>query len=169
MDIFYRPIGVIRSPFTDPESMPVQPVGAESARGVIEVDPSYEEGLRDLEASPISILIYHFHKSRPCRLTITPFLDTQSSRPLLDARAVATQSDRPVDRGVARRRGQSPFRREARHTRRDAASRHQALCARIRQPARRSRRDGSKRLGAPPRPNSRTAASRRESVKLGTR
>jgi tRNA-Thr(GGU) m(6)t(6)A37 methyltransferase TsaA len=86
MDILYRPIGVIRSPFTDPESMPVQPIGAESARGVIEVDPSYEEGLRDLDGFTHLILIYHFHKSRPCRLTITPFLDTQS-RGLFSTRA----------------------------------------------------------------------------------
>ncbi len=86
MDIHYRPIGVVRSPFADPESMPVQPVGVESARGVIEIDPSYEEGLKDLEGFTHLILLYHFHKSGPCRLTITPFLDTQR-RGLFSTRA----------------------------------------------------------------------------------
>jgi tRNA-Thr(GGU) m(6)t(6)A37 methyltransferase TsaA len=78
MDILYRSIGVIRSPFKDLHSMPVQPVGAESARGAIELDPSYQEGLKDLDGFSHLILIYHFHRSRPCSLTITPFLDTES-------------------------------------------------------------------------------------------
>lgn len=86
MDIHYRPIGVVRSPFADPESMPVQPVGVDSACGVIEIDPSYEEGLKDLEGFTHLILLYHFHRSGPCRLTITPFLDTQR-RGLFSTRA----------------------------------------------------------------------------------
>ncbi len=76
MDILYRSIGVIRSPFTDPESMPVQPVSANSARGEVEIDPCYQEGLKDLDGFTHLVLIYHFHKSRPYRLTLTPFLDT---------------------------------------------------------------------------------------------
>ncbi len=78
MDILYRSIGVIRSPFTELESMPVQPVGARNARGTVEVDPSYQDGLKDLEGFSHLILIYHFHRSRACSLTVTPFLDTES-------------------------------------------------------------------------------------------
>ena len=78
MDILYRSIGVIRSPFTSIESMPVQPIGAGSARGAVEIDPPYQEGLKDLEGFSHLILIYHFHKARACSLTVTPFLDTQA-------------------------------------------------------------------------------------------
>jgi tRNA (adenine37-N6)-methyltransferase len=86
MDIFYRSIGVIRSPFTELESMPVQPVGVGSAQGTVEIDPAYQEGLKDLEAFSHLILLYHFHKSRACSLTVTPFLDTQA-RGLFSTRA----------------------------------------------------------------------------------
>lgn len=78
MDILYHPIGVIRSPFTSVGSMPVQPVGAGGAQGAVEVDPLYQEGLKDLGGFSHLILIYHFHKARPCSLTVTPFLDTQA-------------------------------------------------------------------------------------------
>jgi tRNA-Thr(GGU) m(6)t(6)A37 methyltransferase TsaA len=78
MDLLYRPIGVIRSPFKEIEFMPVQPIGADSACGVIEVDPLYQEGLKDLEGFSHLILIYHFHRSRAFDLTVTPFLDTES-------------------------------------------------------------------------------------------
>ncbi len=78
MDILYRSIGIIRSPFTSVESMPVQPVSDQSARGVVEINSAYQEGLKDLEGFSHLILIYHFHKARAPSLTVTPFLDTQA-------------------------------------------------------------------------------------------
>ncbi len=86
MDIFYHSIGVIRSPFTELESMPVQPIGAGNARGTVEVDPSYQDGLKDLEGFSHLILIYHFHRSRACSVTVRPCLDRES-RGLFAARA----------------------------------------------------------------------------------
>ncbi len=70
------PIGTIRSPFTDPEGMPIQPVGAPSVRGQVEVLPAYQDGLRDLDGFSHVILLYLFHRSRGFELKVVPFLDT---------------------------------------------------------------------------------------------
>ncbi len=72
----FRPVGIIRSPFTDTKGMPVQPPGARSVRGTVEVFPEYAEGLRDLEQFSRIILLYHLHACRRCELTVTPFLDS---------------------------------------------------------------------------------------------
>jgi tRNA-Thr(GGU) m(6)t(6)A37 methyltransferase TsaA len=76
MEISYRPIGVIHSPFTEIEGMPIQPSGAVGIRGSVEVFPAYQEGLNDLEGFSHIILIYHFHRSEDFKLTVTPFLDS---------------------------------------------------------------------------------------------
>ena len=43
-----RPIGVIKSPFEEPEGMPIQPSGAAGIKGSVEVLPEYADGLQDL-------------------------------------------------------------------------------------------------------------------------
>ena len=71
----YRPIGVIKSPFKDPKGMPIQPVGAKGVSGTIEMQPEYEDGLKDLDGFSHIILIYHFHLSEGYSLQVKPFLD----------------------------------------------------------------------------------------------
>lgn len=78
MSILLNPIGVIHSPFTDPTSMPIQPVSENSAAGTVEVFAEFEEGLKDLDGFSHIILLYHFHRSRPHSLSVTPFLDTEA-------------------------------------------------------------------------------------------
>lgn len=46
--ISYTPIGVIRSPFTEPAGMPIQSVAVTGVAGTIELIPTYQEGLQDL-------------------------------------------------------------------------------------------------------------------------
>ena len=77
MDITYRPIGIIHSPFTDIAGMPIQPRGAASVPGTVEVGPEFAAGLQDLEGFSHVILLYHFHRVQEARLTVTPFLDAQ--------------------------------------------------------------------------------------------
>lgn len=72
-----EPIGIIHSPFTDVENMPVQPRGAEGVTGFIRIEEQYVEGLKDLEGFSHVYLIYLFHKAGKTRLTVTPFLDTR--------------------------------------------------------------------------------------------
>lgn len=73
--IVFEPIGIVRSPFTDPKGMPIQPMGARNVEGRAELRPELAEGLRDLDGFSHVILLYHFHRAGPARLTVTPFLD----------------------------------------------------------------------------------------------
>ena len=51
MDITYRPIGTIHSPFTDIAGMPIQPTAAHGIRGHIELIKEFEPGLKIWQVS----------------------------------------------------------------------------------------------------------------------
>ncbi|HQK77681.1 MAG TPA: tRNA (N6-threonylcarbamoyladenosine(37)-N6)-methyltransferase TrmO, partial [Candidatus Hydrogenedentes bacterium] len=70
-------IGVIHSPFTKLEGMPIQSAGARDVEGTVEVRPEYAEGLRDLEGFSHVYLIYWFHRAQRTELSVVPFLDTE--------------------------------------------------------------------------------------------
>ncbi|MBT3313246.1 MAG: tRNA (N6-threonylcarbamoyladenosine(37)-N6)-methyltransferase TrmO [Anaerolineae bacterium] len=76
MKISYTPIGVIHSPFTELNGMPIQPTSESSVSGYLEIYPEFAEGLKDLEGFSHIYLIYHLHKAYQAKLTVTPFLDT---------------------------------------------------------------------------------------------
>lgn len=87
MEVFaYRPIGTIRSPYTDPAGMPIQPGGARGVSGRVEVFEEYRAGLADLDGFSRIILLYPFHRSSGYSLVVTPFLDTRP-RGLFSTRA----------------------------------------------------------------------------------
>ncbi len=74
--IQYDPIGVIRTPFDDPERMPIQPAGESAATGTVDLNDEYEAGLADLEGFSHCILLYHLHAGDGgYSLTPTSFLD----------------------------------------------------------------------------------------------
>jgi tRNA (adenine37-N6)-methyltransferase len=73
--ITYRAIGVVHSPYTTLEGMPLQSVGAPDVRGQIEIDPSFVPGLADLEEFSHLHVIAHLHRAAPGGLTVVPFLD----------------------------------------------------------------------------------------------
>ena len=75
--INYRPIGIIHSPFKEPEGTPIQPTAAIGIDGTVEVFQEYAEGLRDIEGFSHIILIYHFHLAQGYSLKVKPFLDDQ--------------------------------------------------------------------------------------------
>jgi tRNA-Thr(GGU) m(6)t(6)A37 methyltransferase TsaA len=70
-----RPIGVIRSPHSEAEATPIQPVYAQGVSGRAEILPEYADGLRDLEGFSHIVLIYWFHKAPSPPLIVKPFLD----------------------------------------------------------------------------------------------
>ena len=72
----FKPIGTIRSPFTHPEGMPIQPAGATGVKGSVEVLSAFEDGLQDLNGFSHIILLYLFHRGRGFELKIVPFMDT---------------------------------------------------------------------------------------------
>ena len=74
----YRAIGVIHTPFTEIQGMPIQPAGSAGVKGTVEVFEQYREGLKDVEGFSHLILLYHFHLSHDVHLQVVPFLDTNT-------------------------------------------------------------------------------------------
>jgi tRNA (adenine37-N6)-methyltransferase len=78
MDVItYTPIGVVRSPFTSLEGMPLQSVAAHGVRGSVEFEPAYRAGLQDLEGFSHVILLTHLHRMSGFSPQVMSFLDTQ--------------------------------------------------------------------------------------------
>ena len=77
MNVQYRSIGVVHSPFTEPNGMPIQPLGARGVKGTVEIFPEFAEGLKDLEGFSHIILLYHFHRCVGSELLVVPFMDTK--------------------------------------------------------------------------------------------
>lgn len=77
MSIEFQPIGVIHTPFTKPDGMPIQPAGATGVKGTVEVFERYRAGLKDLDGFSHIILLYHFHRSQGFSLHVTPFMDSE--------------------------------------------------------------------------------------------
>jgi tRNA-Thr(GGU) m(6)t(6)A37 methyltransferase TsaA len=76
MKIEFEPVGIIHSPFVEPEGMPIQPTGAVGVKGTIEVFERFRPGLKDLNGFSHIILLYHFHRSHRFNLHVVPFLDS---------------------------------------------------------------------------------------------
>jgi len=71
----YQPIGVVRSPFTRLEGMPLQAVAGPEIRGRIEIAPQFAPGLRDLDGFSHLHIVTHLHRGAPGGLEVVPFLD----------------------------------------------------------------------------------------------
>ncbi len=84
--IEFEPIGIIRSPFTEPIGMPIQPPGAAGIQGTVEVSEEYRSALKDLDGFSHIILLYHFHRSQGFTPQVVPFMDSQP-RGLFSTRA----------------------------------------------------------------------------------
>ena len=76
MEIILRPIGVIRSPFTEKDKTPIQ-ASRSQAIGQVEIYPEFADGLKDIEALSHIYLLYAFHESQGYQLQVKPFLDNQ--------------------------------------------------------------------------------------------
>jgi tRNA-Thr(GGU) m(6)t(6)A37 methyltransferase TsaA len=73
-----KPIGIIHTPFTKLDGMPIQPAGAVGVKGKVEVFEEFQAGLKDIDGFSHITLIYIFHRSRGFKLEVVPFMDTQS-------------------------------------------------------------------------------------------
>ena len=76
--VVYHPIGIVRSPFTEPRGTPIQPPAAAGVEGRVELEPSHTDGLKDLGGFSHLILLYYFHLSKPSPLRVRPFMDEES-------------------------------------------------------------------------------------------
>jgi tRNA (adenine37-N6)-methyltransferase len=77
-NIFYRPIGIIHSPFKTIEGMPIQPCGAKGIQGKVVIYRDFSAGLNGLNDFSHIILVYHLHLSKGYSLNVVPFLDKAS-------------------------------------------------------------------------------------------
>jgi tRNA-Thr(GGU) m(6)t(6)A37 methyltransferase TsaA len=75
MNITFKQIGTIYTPFTTKEDMPIQSKGANKAKGKIIINNKLSIGLKDLIGFSHIMIIYYFHKSNGYELLTKPFLD----------------------------------------------------------------------------------------------
>ena len=73
-----KPIGIIRTPYTEPKDMPIQGRFRDDVEGWIELNEEYVPGLQDLEGFSHLILIYYFHRSHREELRGRPYLEDKS-------------------------------------------------------------------------------------------
>jgi tRNA-Thr(GGU) m(6)t(6)A37 methyltransferase TsaA len=74
-EIKLRPIGIIYTPYKEPENMPIQGTFKKNVTGRIELFKQYKKGLKDIQGFSHLILIYHFHRSDKERIVGKPFLE----------------------------------------------------------------------------------------------
>lgn len=74
-EITLKPVGYVRSAFTETSQVPKGPGAEHTAEGVLEIEPELEVGLTDIEGFSHLYLIWVFHRSRGCELLGTPPLD----------------------------------------------------------------------------------------------
>jgi tRNA-Thr(GGU) m(6)t(6)A37 methyltransferase TsaA len=77
MEMIYKTIGIIHSPFNSLEDMPIQPTSNVSGSGIVEIFPEFVDGLKDLAGFSHIYILYHFHKVSQPNLIVTPFLDKE--------------------------------------------------------------------------------------------
>ncbi len=73
--ITLKPIGIICTPFGQPEETPIQPRRAGGAEGTVDIYPEFVEGLDDLDGFSHLILLFHFHLCEGYKLKVVPYLD----------------------------------------------------------------------------------------------
>ncbi|NCN64992.1 MAG: tRNA (N6-threonylcarbamoyladenosine(37)-N6)-methyltransferase TrmO [Candidatus Altiarchaeum hamiconexum] len=71
-----KPIGIIHTPFKEPENVPIQPCYSKET-GEVEVFGEFADGLKDIGGFSHIILIYWMHKSGKYFLLKKPFLDSE--------------------------------------------------------------------------------------------
>jgi len=71
-------IGIIHTPFTSLEKMPIQPKGAQEVISSLNIKQEYAQGLKDLDGFSHIYLIYYFHEPKRSELEVIPFMDTKS-------------------------------------------------------------------------------------------
>ncbi len=72
----YHPVGIVHSPFSDPEGAPIQPAAAEAdVAAEIEIFSEFAAGLKDLDGFSHLMVLFHCHRSGAPELLVTPFLD----------------------------------------------------------------------------------------------
>ncbi len=70
-----RPIGRIRSPYTNTKAIPKGPGAKHDAEGVLEIDAAFAQGLTDIEGFSHLFVVWAFDRSEGYELLGTPPVD----------------------------------------------------------------------------------------------
>jgi tRNA-Thr(GGU) m(6)t(6)A37 methyltransferase TsaA len=70
-----RPVGTVRSPFTETAQIPKGPAAEHTAEGVLELLPEFDPGLLDIEGFSHLYVIWVFHESKGYELSGKPPTD----------------------------------------------------------------------------------------------
>lgn len=70
-----RPIGTVRSPYTETTQIPKGPGARHEAEGVLEILPEFEAGLQDIEGFSHLFVIWVFDRVDGFSLSATPPMD----------------------------------------------------------------------------------------------
>jgi tRNA-Thr(GGU) m(6)t(6)A37 methyltransferase TsaA len=70
-----KPIGIIHSPFSHTDGIPIQPVFAKGCEGTVEVFREFEEALLDLDGFERIWLLYWFDRASGFKLKVKPYMD----------------------------------------------------------------------------------------------
>jgi tRNA-Thr(GGU) m(6)t(6)A37 methyltransferase TsaA len=73
-----RPIGFVRSPFTDPSQIPKGPGATHTAEGILEIALELEQGLTDIEGFSHLFVVWVFDRSKGFELMGTPPSDNRA-------------------------------------------------------------------------------------------
>jgi tRNA (adenine37-N6)-methyltransferase len=76
-NILMRPIGFVRSPYSDTAQVPKGFGAQHEAEGTIEISSEYELGLTDIDGFSHLYVIWVFDRSKGCELLGTPPMDTK--------------------------------------------------------------------------------------------
>ena len=72
-----RPIGIVRTPYTETAQIPKGPGAEHKAEGVLEIDPALELGLTDIEGFSHLYVLWVFDRATGYDLLGTPPIDTR--------------------------------------------------------------------------------------------
>jgi tRNA-Thr(GGU) m(6)t(6)A37 methyltransferase TsaA len=70
-----KPIGFVKSPYTETKAIPKGLGARHDAEGVLEILPDYEAGLADIEGFSHLFVLWEFHRSKGSDLVATPPAD----------------------------------------------------------------------------------------------
>lgn len=76
-NVLMRPVGFVRSPYSETAQVPKGFGAQHEAEGTIEILPEYEVGLTDIEGFSHLYVIWVFDRSDGCELLGTPPTDTK--------------------------------------------------------------------------------------------
>jgi tRNA-Thr(GGU) m(6)t(6)A37 methyltransferase TsaA len=76
MEMKFKAIGIIHSPYKTVENMPVQTSASKNVEAEIEIFDQYKEGLSDLDGFSHIYVIFFLNMVREPKLKVIPFLDT---------------------------------------------------------------------------------------------